>query len=312
MAGFRASGTADTRGDRLTMAAAALTPPLALDHCACIVNDLAAGAARWERLGFTLTPESRQRGAVPGRNGVQPWATANRCAMLSRSYLELVGVVNEDAFNPWARFSARYEGLHILALRTANADAAYASLSTRTDALQPPVPRERTVDVDGEPQVMRFRNIFSRDTLWPEARYIVIEHQTPEYLWQPRYQQHDNGAAELVDVTFVVDDPEQLVGRLDALGAARVPHAHGFSARLPGRGAVHVVRCPAYADVYGYTPSERPGMHALTVSFRDLARTLEFLAKREVPVERSTHGHWLAPRHTNGFVMRLVAAGEPA
>ncbi len=294
------------------MAEATMAPSHALDHCACIVNDLAAGAARWERLGFTLTPESRQRGAVPARDGVQPWATANRCAILSRSYLELVGVVDADAFNPWARFSARYEGLHILALRTTDADAAYAALSARTDGLQPPVPRERTVDVDGEPRVMRFRNIFSRDALWPEARYIVIEHQTPEYLWQPRYLQHDNGAADLVDITFVADDPDQLAPRLDALGAARVPHAQGFSARLPGRGIVHVVRCAAYADAYGYTPSGRPGLHALTVSFHDLARTLDFLAEREVPVERSTAGHWLAPRDTNGFVMRLVAAGEPS
>ena len=310
MARCGASRAAHARRDRLTMAESPTASALALDHCACIVDDLAAGASRWERLGFTLTPESRQRGAVPGREGVQPWATANRCAILSRSYLELVGVVDPHAFNPWARFSARYEGLHILALRTTDADAAHASLAARTDALQPPVVRERTVDVDGEPRVMRFRNIFSRDALWPEARYIVIEHQTPEYLWQPRYMQHDNGARELVDITFVADDPDTLAPRLDALGAARAPHAQGFSARLPGRGTVHVVRGAAYADAYRYMPAERPGMHALTVSFHNLSRTLDFLAAREVAVERSADGHWLAPRDTNGFVMRLVAAAQ--
>jgi hypothetical protein len=285
--------------------------PLALDHCACIVNDLAAGAARWERLGFTLTPESRQRGAVPSREGVHPWASANRCAVLGHSYLELVGIVDPGAFNPWTGFIAKHEGLHILALRAVNADAAYASLSARTQALQPPVPRERTVDVGGEPRVMRFRNIFSRDALWPEARYIVIEHQTPEYLWQPRYAQHDNGACDLVDVTFVADDPDTLSTRLETFGAAPVRHAQGLSARLPGRGMLHVMRADAYADAYGYLPAGRPAMHAMTVSFRDLSRTLDLLAQREVPVERSaTHGHWLAPRETNGFVMRLVADGQ--
>ena len=60
-------------------------------------------------------------------------------------------------------------------------DSAHASLSARTDALLPPVPRERILDVDGEPRAMRFRNIFSRDEIWPEARYLVIEHQTPEF-----------------------------------------------------------------------------------------------------------------------------------
>ncbi len=295
----------------MTMPAAAPPLQLALDHCACIVNDLAAGAAHWERLGFNLTPESRQRGAVPGKIGIEPWATANRCAILGHSYLELVGVVDARAFNPWEHFVARSEGLHILALRCDDANSAYAALAARTDALQPPVQRERTVEVEGGPRVMRFRNIFSRDEHWPEARYIVIEHQTPAYLWQPRYQQHHNGACELVDVTLVADDPPALSARVAAFGAAPpTEEEHGMTTRLPGGGTLHVMRSAAYADAYGYLPNNRPGLHAMTVSFRDLPRALGLLAERKVPVERSTHGHWLAPRETNGFVLRLVAAGE--
>ena len=84
-----------------------MTPTLRLDldHCGCIVNDLAAGAAKWERLGFTLTPLSPQRGAVPDREGFHPWATANRCAILGNTYLELIGVVDPAAYNPWASSS---------------------------------------------------------------------------------------------------------------------------------------------------------------------------------------------------------------
>jgi hypothetical protein len=99
------------------MAQATAAPKLDLDHVGCIVNDLTAAAVRWERLGFTLTPLSRQRGAVPGAEGFQPWATANRCAILGHTYLELIGVVDPAAFNPWARFIERNEGLHICAMR---------------------------------------------------------------------------------------------------------------------------------------------------------------------------------------------------
>src|SRR4051812_47679774 len=108
---------------------------LDLDHCGCIVNDLAAAAARWERLGFALTPVSRQRGAVPGKEGFHSWATANRCAILQSTYLELIGVVDPLAHNPWAGFIAKNEGLHILALRCEDAEFAHAELSERTDAL---------------------------------------------------------------------------------------------------------------------------------------------------------------------------------
>jgi len=61
----------------------ALNPPaLSLDHVGAITRDLGAAGARWERLGFKLSPLSRQSGAVPGRTGMQPWASANRCAIL--------------------------------------------------------------------------------------------------------------------------------------------------------------------------------------------------------------------------------------
>ena len=168
-----------------------------LDHLGTIVSDLAAGAARWERLGFQLSPLSRQRGRMPGRDEDGPWATANRCAIFRHGYLELIGIVDAAAFNPWTKFLARFEGLHLLALRVPDADAAYAELSGRTATLNAPVQRERKLDVDGVEATMRFRNIFSRDESYPEGRYIVLEHQTPEYLWQPRYQAHPNGALAL-------------------------------------------------------------------------------------------------------------------
>ena len=279
--------------------------PLDLDHVGCIVNAFAAGAAQWERLGFQLTPVSRQRGAVPGREGFHPWATANRCVILRNTYLELIGVVDSAAYNPWARFIAKNEGLHILALRCGDAASAHAILSARTDALQPPVERERVLDVDGEARTMRFRNIFSRDELWPEARYLVIEHQTPEFLWQPRYQRHANGAIDLVAVTFVADDPLMLVPRLDAMGAHIVAQDKvSVSAKLPGRGSINVMSSALFAETYGHAP--HTGLQAITVSFGDLAQTLALFKSRGVAVTTSWDGQWIAPRDTNGFVLHLV------
>lgn len=282
-------------------------PRLDLDHIGCIVNDLAAGAAKWERLGFTLTPRSKQRGAVPQREGFHPWATANRCAIFGNTYLELIGVIDAAAYNPWARFIGKNEGLHILALRCDDANAAHEALSSRTDALAPPVPRERVLDVAGEARTMRFRNIFSRDEIWPEARYLLIEHQTPDYLWQPRYQHHENGATELVDVTLVAQKPRALLSRFETLGAGCEERADGsLAAKLPGRGHLYIVSATAFAQAYGYLPEARSALHALTVGFRDLARTLALLASRGVRVRESARGHWLGPEDANGFVMHLV------
>src|SRR5260221_5245 len=78
---------------------------------------------------------------------------------------------------------------------------------TRPDgsrSLRPPVQRQRALP-DG--RVMRFRNIVSRDAAVPEARLIVIEHQTPELLWQPDLMTHPNGALRLAETVICAADP---------------------------------------------------------------------------------------------------------
>jgi hypothetical protein len=174
-----------------------------------------------------------------------------------------------------------------------------------TDALLPPVPRERVLDVDGEPRTMRFRNIFSRDDSWPEARYLVIEHQTPEYLWQPRYQRHANGAIDLEAVTFVADDPLTLLPRLAALDASIVSKdATAIRAQWPGRGSVNIMSSAVFAETYGYAP--HTGLQAITVSFGDLEQTLGMFESRGVAVTTTRSGTWIAPRDANGFVLHLI------
>jgi hypothetical protein len=271
-------------------------PGLTLDHCGCIAVDLQTTAAAWERLGFTLCPESPQRGAVPGLEGMHPWATANRCALFEHGYLELIGVARPGAWNPWAQFMARGPGLHILALRCDNADSTYAALADTAPFLQPPVQREREVDVDGALQKMRFRNIFSRDSDCPEARHILIEHQTPDYLWQRRYLSHDNGACELRSATVVADDPAGVAARMEAIGAPA---------------SVEVIDAAAFVRRYGYRPARLPGLQAVCIGVRHLGDALALLHARGVPVESGTAGSpgiWIAPQHTGGFAMNLVQA----
>jgi hypothetical protein len=266
-------------------------PALTLDHLGCIADDFDAATAAWERLGFRLCPRSAQRGAVPGREGMHPWATSNRCALFRRGYLELIGTIWPGAFNPWAAFMERGAGLHIIALRCDVADDTHGALAARAPFLQPPVQRERDVDVDGEKRTMRFRNIFSRDADCPEARWILIEHQTPDFLWQPRYLDHPNGALALLSATFVADDPAPVAARLDALG------------RPAG---VEVVDADAFAARHGWRPTRRPGLHALTIGVLDLGYAMALLESRGVPCALGGATVWVGPEHAGGFSLGLL------
>ena len=55
---------------------------LALDHLGICVRDPAALWAAWERLGFALSPIAQQSGRRSPDAEVEPFGTANRCAVL--------------------------------------------------------------------------------------------------------------------------------------------------------------------------------------------------------------------------------------
>ncbi|MBS0337521.1 MAG: VOC family protein [Proteobacteria bacterium] len=278
-----------------------------LDHLGTIVTDLAAGAARWERLGFRLSPLSRQRGRMPGRDADGPWATANRCAIFRHGYLELIGIVDAAAFNPWTKFLARFEGLHLLALRVPDADAAYAELSARTATLNAPVQRERKLDVDGVEATMRFRNIFSRDESYPEGRYIVLEHQTPEYLWQPRYLAHPNGALALEAALVCADDAHAQAVRLESIvGRAPSEGAHGTLVFHPPQGGtIELHGLAAFEARYGWRPQALPAFAGVEVRFTDRAQAAKLMGENGIPVEKRGDEWFVAPQHTNGFILRM-------
>ncbi len=259
-----------------------------LDHTGQMRADLDAGAAAWERLGFLLSPETPQQGAAPGEDGLQPWATANRCALFRRGYLELIGIRAPEQFNPWARFMARYEGIHIAAFRCEAADRAWPGMAAL--GFDPPVQRARSTPA-GE---MRFRNIFSEDARWPEGRFIVIEHQTPDVLWRPELLEHPNGACALRQCLFVSDRPHDPAARLAAFGADPAGYEalspESFAALFPGEAA------PA-----------APCMAGHVVAFADLDHAVRLIEGNGVPVRRDRRGRAFVGRDdNNGAVMALI------
>ena len=178
---------------------------LSLDHVGFMVRDLDAGEARWRKLGFTLAPRSPQMGATPDCAVMAPWATSNHCAMFARGYLELIGITDPARHNPWTAFLDRFEGIHITAFRCADAESAYAGLARRAEGFDPPLQRRRDAPYGDGVREFRFRNIFSQDDRYPEGRFIVIEHQTPEVIWQPALMTHPNGAVAFEEVVFCAD-----------------------------------------------------------------------------------------------------------
>ncbi len=280
---------------------------LSLDHVGFIVRDLDAGEARWRDLGFELAPRSPQMGATPDGAIMAPWATANHCAMFARGYLELIGVTDPARHNPWTAFLVRYEGIHITAFRCPEADSAYAALAERIEGFDPPLQRRRDAPYGDGVREFRFRNIFSQDALFPEGRFIVIEHQTPEVIWQPSLMTHPNGAVAFDEVVFCADPAAPTRQRLEAIVSE---DADDGRIALPGGGCVTVTSPSEFAARFeGAVAPDLPCAAAVVIAVDDLAKPRACLTEAGIAARQSADGIlWVAGEDANGGIVAFKQA----
>lgn len=273
---------------------------LSLDHVGFMVYDLDTGEARWRKLGFLLAPRSPQMGALPDGTVMAPWATSNHCAMFQQGYLELIGVTDPTRHNPWTAFLNRYEGIHITAFRCPDADTAYAALTKRTDGFDPPLQRRRDAPYGDGVREFRFRNIFSQDDRYPEGRFIVIEHQTPEVIWQPPLMTHPNGAIAFDEVVFCGN-----AATLDRIGAITgVPTKNG-QFPLPGGGTATVLSEAAFSVRFqGARPPALPCAAAAVIAVSDIERTRDYLSEAGIQTHDSADSScWVPAEDANGGII---------
>lgn len=283
---------------------------LSLDHIGFMVRDLDHGARKWENLGFQLSPRSPQIGHVPGKDEMQPWATSNHCAMFEQGYLELIGVTEPDNFNPWDRFMNRFEGPHISALRCEAADRAFSLLTDRIVGFDPPLQRQRNVLLDGDSHPFKFRNIFSQDEHFPEGRFIIIEHQTPEVIWRRELMNHPNGVHTLETLIFCTETPAPTIERLTAItGETAVASAHGeTSIPLRNGGSLLVLDHKAYRNRHQMAPQiSGPHIAGAILHVKDIDRVTTLLKTNGVATQPTIDGGiWVAPQDANGGVLQFV------
>jgi catechol 2,3-dioxygenase-like lactoylglutathione lyase family enzyme len=185
-----------------------MTGPISrFDHAMIAVADLERAAAQWKSLGFRLTPKGVHQGK----------GTANYCMMFPDTYLELIGVVNPDEASGRlaARIAETGEGVAGIAYGADDADKTYADLSVADVKAEPPVSLERPLELDGERDMVRFRNVMLPEAGLEPVLQFVCSHLTPG-LTRARHewQLHANGVTGVNEIVVCVADPMAHAERL--------------------------------------------------------------------------------------------------
>jgi catechol 2,3-dioxygenase-like lactoylglutathione lyase family enzyme len=175
----------------------------AIDHIVILANDLAAAAADYTALGFTVTPGGEHTGG----------ATHNALvAFADDTYLELIAFKRPAPEHHWYRHSALGEGMIDFALLPTMIEVDLAAARERGLAIEGPFPGGR-LRPDGQQVAWQ-----SGRTLTPDLPFLCGD-VTPRPLRVPdgSARAHANGVTGIAGLTVAVADLGASVSRYRAL-----------------------------------------------------------------------------------------------
>ncbi|WP_406312890.1 VOC family protein [Streptosporangium sp. NBC_01639] len=293
------------------MNASGTTPDIDyIDHTVLITTDLAATSARYEALGFTLSPISPHLLAERPGGPLLPTCTANRCAYFGQSFIELLGVVDPAAPDPWGVHQLRetYRGL-LMTLGSSDIQATAHRLRTAGLASTGIRALEREVPTPEGPRTVRADSVRIDPVHTPEGALQATQHFTPQYVHQPHYLNHPNGAVGLHSVLLVVPDDE--VDTHEEHYAQLLDTDVWFEGPkhvLPLRhGQVEIVPQSALDDLLpGHTLPALPLLAAHTIAVTDLAAARKLIETNEIPTHATPDGFYVAAQDACGVPLAFT------
>jgi len=259
-----------------------------VNHLGIAVRDMDQACALYERLGFTLSPLSVHSGSkAPGEAPV-PMATGNRCAIFPKNYIEVLGIVNPGAMDwGWERFVDKFQGAHIICFGCTDAETVHRRLEDSKVGNSGVITLQRDIGTEDGMRTARFDCVHFDSAATPEGLIQAARHRNPEYVHQPRYLGHANGATSLAEILLVSENPEQTAARYAVLsGQPSVRQDDGsFLIRLPVVTALRFMG-PEQAGVElpGTLMAPAPAIVAATFGVRDLAAARAWVAQAGFPV----------------------------
>lgn len=247
-------------------------PVPTLDHVVVNARDgLAAMAAQYRRLGFTLTPQGRHT-----------LGSINHLAMFGTDYLELVGVPPEGA--PGSDVLDWPAGLNGLVFGCEDAAGTHAALVEAGAPVLPPLAFSRPVALPDGPRDAAFQTVRVPAAVMPAGRVYFCHHLTRDVVWRDDWRRHANGTVGIAGLVIAAADPARIgdVFRRMFGADAVVARPGGGGCRLwAGLTAIDVLTPPAVARRFNEALppydalSER--MVALVLRTASLRRTREAL-----------------------------------
>jgi hypothetical protein len=260
-----------------------------LDHVVVMVDGIDAAQSAYERLGFQVQPRGFHR----------KLGTANHLMILEHDYFEILGIVEDTAFNAerreWLKAGG---GLANVALATDGAELAFEAFSAA--GLQPdsPLSFERAVEIGGRTEQARFRTVRIPKIHMPVIGFFVCEHLTPQFVYRPEWARHPNGARGIRGVTVIAERPAKWIPTLEKYFGASAIEREGDGLLVDtGTQPIRYLTRSGYSNRYPGVAPVRPGDHPALLGIRveDLAACEALLRRNGVAIVKPDKGRLIVP-----------------
>lgn len=280
-------------------------PVLGVDHVFLLVDDLDQARDAYGALGFTISP----RGIHSAHKGA-----ANHTIMLQNDYFELLGLIAATPGNLARReaLAAMGEGLHAIACRIADADAAKAALEELGIPTEAVGSFSRPLPLPGGGEGMAsFDTLQFSKGVAPLGTCFMCRHKTRDMVWRPELMTHANGAVALSAVIAEAADPAAAAAGYARLFAAGAVEAMPGGARVAtGADSAEILFLTraALEEMYPADLSSLPkgAFAALRIATADMAAARA--AVGAAPVFDTAAGFAVAPAAACGTVLEFTPA----
>ena len=108
-----------------------------INHVGMAVRKLADTAARYEAMGFMLTPYSPHSGASRPGETVVPLNSGNRCVMFAHNYLEILASADPSQPAPKiSNFLKRHQGAHVICFGSEQVESVDGRLKAEVEEMR--------------------------------------------------------------------------------------------------------------------------------------------------------------------------------
>lgn len=235
---------------------------LALDHAGFACRDLTRLLPIFRRLGFSATEPRALEALDPATGETRALGQTSAHIVFHDTYIELSAVPDSRTENHLEPFLARYEGLHILALRDPDIAESHRQIKRRGFKLGDIQSARRDIHYGRRHGEARFEWFMLESAVTPEGLVCVVDNLTPELVYQDEVMAHANGTIRLAGVLVCADDAAGSQERFEKI--------LGNTGKLENASLTIMTPDQLAEDYPGFLPPSSPSLCGLELEVTDI------------------------------------------